>query len=282
VSTTDEATMGAARALWSGTTAVVTGAGSGLGAGFAEVAAELGMAVVLCDIDGRRVGAQAARLGATGAEARAVAADVRDFAAVQALADGIDGDIGLVVNNAGVEHLGLLWEEEPEDWHRVVDINLNGVYHGVRAFVPRLVAQQRRSVVLNISSVGALTAGAYHGTYEVTKHAVLAMSEALADGLTIVGAPVQVSVALPGPVRTRIYADANAEAPGGDAFGGRLGAMRDLLEAEGMAPADAARLLLGRVAAGAFLVTTHLDWLRPLAAQRAQRLLELTGAELPR
>ncbi len=274
--------MGAARALWSGTTAVVTGAGSGLGAGFAEVAAELGMAVVLCDIDGRRVGAQAARLGATGAEARAVAADVRDFAAVQALADGIDGDIGLVVNNAGVEHLGLLWEEEPEDWHRVVDINLNGVYHGVRAFVPRLVAQQRRSVVLNISSVGALTAGAYHGTYEVTKHAVLAMSEALADGLTIVGAPVQVSVALPGPVRTRIYADANAEAPGGDAFGGRLGAMRDLLEAEGMAPADAARLLLGRVAAGAFLVTTHLDWLRPLAAQRAQRLLELTGAELPR
>ena len=277
----EDATLAEARALWSGTTAVVTGAGSGLGSGFAEVAVGLGMPVVLCDIDGRRLEAQAARLEGRGPAVRTVVVDVRNFTAVQALADSIDGDIGLVVNNAGVEHLGLLWEESPDDWHRVIDINLNGVYHGVRAFVPRMITQSRRSVVLNISSVGALTAGAYHGTYEVTKHAVLAMSEALADGLTIVGAPVQVSVALPGPVRTRIYEDANAAAPGPEAFDGRLGAMRGLLTDQGMAPADAARLLLTQVAAGNFVVTTHLDWLRPLASQRARRLLDITGVELP-
>jgi NAD(P)-dependent dehydrogenase (short-subunit alcohol dehydrogenase family) len=282
VTANNEAALAVARALREGTTAVVTGAGSGLGSGFAEVAGELGMRVVLCDIDGRRVQAEAARLAGGGADVRGVVVDVRDFTAVKTLADEVcgAGDVGLVVNNAGVEHLGLLWEVPLEDWHRVIDINLNGVYHGVRAFVPRLIAQQRRSVVLNISSVGALTTGAYHGTYEVTKHGVLALSEALADGLAMIGAPVQVSVALPGPVRTRIYADANAEAPGPDAFGGRLGSMRDLVADQGLAPPDAARSLLGQVAGGAFVVTTHLDWMRPLAAQRARRLLELTGAEL--
>jgi len=174
----DGTTMDAARGLWSGTTAVVTGAGSGLGSGFAEVAADLGMRVVVCDIDGRRAKQQASALAGRGAEAEAVVIDVRDFTAVQSLADEVcaAGDVGLLVNNAGVEHLGLLWEVTPEDWHRVVDVNLNGVFHGVRAFVPRMITQQRRSAVLNISSVGALTTGAYHGTYEVTKHAVLALA----------------------------------------------------------------------------------------------------------
>jgi NAD(P)-dependent dehydrogenase (short-subunit alcohol dehydrogenase family) len=283
VATNADDPMDTARELWSGTTAVITGAGSGLGAGFAEVAAELGMDVVLCDIDGERVEAVVERLRAAGATAEGIVADVRRFEDVQAFADRVfatSTGVGLLVNNAGVEHLGLLWEEPPESWHRVVDINLNGVYHGVRAFVPRMVTQARRSVVLNISSVGALTTGAYHSTYEVTKHAVLALSEALADGLTITGAPVQVSVALPGPVRTRIYADANTGVADEGGFGGRLDAMRALLLDDGMVPVDAARSLLSQVAAGAFVVTTHVDWLRPLAAQRAQRLLEMTGAEL--
>ncbi len=274
--------MDGARRLWSGTTAVITGAGSGLGAGFAEVAAGLDMGVVVCDIDAARVEAVVERLRESGATAEGVVVDVRRFEDVQALADRVftmPRGVGLLVNNAGVEHLGLLWEESPESWHRVIDINLNGVYHGVRAFVPRMVAQTRRSVVLNISSVGALTTGAYHGTYEVTKHAVLALSEALADGLTLTGAPVQVSVALPGPVRTRIYADANNGVVVQESISGRLDAMRALLVDDGMAPVDAARSLLAQVATGAFVVTTHLDWLRPLAAQRARRLLEMTGAD---
>jgi NAD(P)-dependent dehydrogenase (short-subunit alcohol dehydrogenase family) len=195
---------------------------------------------------------------------------------VQALAEEVaagDVPIGLLVNNAGVEHVGLLWEEPTEAWHRVVDVNLHGVYHGVRCFVPYLVRQERPSVVLNIASVGALTSGAHHGTYEVTKHGVLVLSEALADGLAAAGAPVQVSVALPGPVRTHIYEDANPGASG--AIGERVAAMRRLLAEEGMAPLEAARTMLAQAAAGAFWVTTDPELLRSLAGQRARRLLEL-------
>jgi NAD(P)-dependent dehydrogenase (short-subunit alcohol dehydrogenase family) len=263
-----------ARRLFEGSVAVVTGAGSGLGAGFAEVAASLGMRVVLADVDARRLEAVEGRIGAVEGMARRMVTDVRRYEEVQALADWVfaEGEhVGLLVNNAGVEHVGPVWEVPPEDWHRVVGVNLHGVYHGVRAFVPAMMAAVRRSVVLNVASVGALTAGADHGAYEVTKHGVLVLSEALADGLSAAGAPVQVSVALPGPVRTRIYEDANP-ATGAGAADDRVAAMRRLLAEEGMAPLEAARTMLAQVAAGAFWVTTHPDMLRALAERRAERL----------
>lgn len=270
--------LAAARALWGGTVAVITGAGSGLGAGFAEVASSLGAEVALADVDAGRLGEVGDRLAEAGGRVRTSVVDVRRFEDVRAFADELAAGgvpIGLVVNNAGVEHVGLLWEESPEAWHRVVDVNLHGVYHGVRAFVPHLLRQEHRSVVLNLASVGGLTTGAHHGTYEVTKHGVLVLSEALADGLAATGAPVQVSVALPGPVRTRIYDDANPVTAAASPTGERVAAMRRLLADEGTAPVDAARTMLAQAAAGAFWVTTHPAMLRALAEQRAERLREL-------
>lgn len=271
------ADLNEARARWSGTTAVITGAGSGLGAGFAEVAAEIGMSVVLADVDPDRLGETARRVEGAGATALALRTDVSRYGEVENLAARVfDGPVhlGLLINNAGVEHVGLLWEEPPESWHRVVGVNLNGVYHGVRAFLPRMLADGRPGTVLNIASVAALTTGAYHGVYEVTKHGVLALSEALADGLAAAGAGVQVSVALPGPVRTRIYRDANAQVAPGSANAGHVEAMRRMLD-EGMTPVVAARTMLARVAAGDFAVTTHPEMLRALAAQRSARLAQL-------
>lgn len=257
-----------ARTRWSGRTVVVTGAAGGLGRAFARTLADLGADVVLSDVDAAALQQVADGVG------DAVVADVRDHAAVQALADQVHrdhGEVALLINNAGIEHVAQLWETPPEAWHRVVEINLSGVYHGVRAFVPAMLDAGGDAVVFNIASVAALTTGGRNAVYQVTKHGVLAMSESLADGLAAVGADVQVSVALPGPVRTRIYADAESEGEASD----HLGVLRSLLDDQGMPPEEAATLMLEQVAGGAFAVSPHPEWVERMAKQRADRLLGL-------
>jgi NAD(P)-dependent dehydrogenase (short-subunit alcohol dehydrogenase family) len=270
----DDDDLAQARERWEGRVAVITGAAGGLGSAFADVASSIGMDLVLTDVDAAGLEALATRIEAAGGRATTMVTDVRDYDAVEALADAAfaAGDVALLVNNAGIEHVGLIWEEPPEAWHRVIDINLNGVYHGVRAFVPRMLEAGRPAVVFNLGSVASLTSGAQHAVYQVSKHGVLALSEALADGLASTGAPVQVSGALPGPVDTRIYADANAGAPGE-----HVDAMRTMIAA-GMAPAEAARLMLAQVASGAFAVSPHPEWVQRMAAQRAERLVGLMPA----
>jgi len=254
-----------ARSKWSGRTAVVTGAGSGLGAGFARVLAGVGARVVLVDVNAAAVEEVAEGVG------EAVVTDVRDYEAVDALAERVwrdHGEVALVINNAGVEHVGLMWERTPEEWHRLIDVNLSGVFHGVRAFVPRMLAAGTEGVVLNVASVGALMAGPRHTVYQLTKHGVLVLSEGLAAELAAVGAPVTVSVALPGAVRTRIYVDAHATDDAAD----QLGRVRTMLDETGMEPEDAAAMMLEQVAAGAFAVTTDPEGTRALADARAERL----------
>lgn len=257
-----------ARSRWSGRTAVVTGAAGGLGAGFARVLAGLGARVVLSDADAAALEATASGVGTP------VVADVRDAAAVQALADRAwddGGDVALLINNAGVERVGTAWEQPLEDWQRVIDVNLNGVHNGIRAFVPRMLEAGGDRAVLNIASVAALVSPGSNAAYAVSKHAVLALSESLAEALAAVGAGVQVSVALPGPVRTRIYADADA-VPVAEAH---LDGLRSMLDEQGMAPDEAATMILGQVAAGSFAVTSHPDWVHRLADARADRLRAL-------
>lgn len=257
---------------------MITGAGSGIGAGLAWAAAGLGMTVVLADVSDVRMSQVANRIERAGGRARVVPTDVTDMAAVERLADvAFDevGDVRLVANNAGVEHVGLLWEEPAESWHRVIDVNLNGVYHGIRAFVPRLVAAGQPAHVLSTASVGGLSTGAYHGGYQVTKHAVLALSECLAADLATVGAPVHVSVALPGPVDTRIFTDANAHTAGGTVVGGQVEAMRTLLADRGMSADEAGARLLAQVGEGRFWVTTHPAMVGESGTRRAERLLDL-------
>jgi NAD(P)-dependent dehydrogenase (short-subunit alcohol dehydrogenase family) len=248
-----------ARARWSGRTVVVTGAATGLGAGFAEVLAGIGARVVHCDVN---ADALQAIVGET------VVVDVRDFDAVEELAARIfreSSDVALLINNAGVESVGFPWEQSPDEWRRVMDVNLSGVFHGIRAFVPRMLSAGTDSSVLNIASVGALTATGRNAAYQVSKHGVLALSEALADGLAAVGAAVHVSVALPGPVRTRIYADAQAAGDTSE----HLSGLRSMLAGQGMAPESAAAIMLEQVAAGAFAVSSHPDWVQRLAGKRA-------------
>ena len=149
-----------ARHLFSGGVAVITGAGSGIGAALARHAVTLGMTAVLADVDVDAIAALRAELGAAAARSPVVC-DVRDPMAMQELADRTYRDIGpvrLLVNNAGVEQFGYLWDTPVANWRRVVDINVSGVFHGVRAFLPRMMATDDPAWVWNLSSVGGVLA----------------------------------------------------------------------------------------------------------------------------
>ena len=146
---------------FSGGVAVITGAGAGIGAGLARHAAALGMTVVLADIDAAAAAALRDELCAAGGSAVDVLCDVRDPDAVHDLADRTYREVGpvrLLVNNAGVEQFGYLWDTPVANWRRVVDINVSGVFHGVRAFLPKMMATEEQAWVWNLSSVGGVLA----------------------------------------------------------------------------------------------------------------------------
>jgi NAD(P)-dependent dehydrogenase (short-subunit alcohol dehydrogenase family) len=190
-----------------GRVAVVTGAASGIGLGIAEAFAEAGMKVVLADMDTDRLLAVRARLAGLGHEVAAVVTDVGDPAQVEALADAtIDafGDVHVICNNAGVVRAGRTWELPLEDWALVLRVNLLGVVHGVRSFVPRLLASGHEGHVVNVASMAAVTPVPGIGPYNVSKHGVLALSETLQAELGAAGAPIGVTVVMPGRVRSRL------------------------------------------------------------------------------
>lgn len=187
--------------------AVVTGAASGIGLAIAEVGLAEGMRVVLADVDGDNLRAQASRLaGREGRErVHAAVTDVRDPEAVEHLGHTVlerFGALHLAVNNAGVVGRGFSWELPLDEWHRVVDVDLWGVVHGVRTFVPLILATGEEGHVVNVASMAAVLALDRLGPYTVAKHGVLGLTDVLRAEFTALGAPVGASVVMPGMVRT--------------------------------------------------------------------------------
>ncbi len=188
-----------------GRTAVVTGAASGIGLAVVEAFVGVGMRVVMADVDEEHLGAHAARLAEGGADVRAVMVDVRDPEAVDrvgAVAIEQFGKLHVAVNNAGVVNGGYSWEIPLEDWHRVIDIDLWGVIHGIRSFVPRILASQEEGHVVNTSSMAAVLALGRLGPYTVAKHGVLGLSDVLRAEFASLDAPIGVSVVMPGMIKT--------------------------------------------------------------------------------
>ena len=190
-----------------GKVAVVTGAASGIGFALSGAFAGEGMKVVMADVEASALREAVAQIRASGAEALDVLTDVRDPDQVEAVAQkAMDafGGIHVACNNAGVAGGGLqLWELPLAAWEWTLGVNLWGVIHGVRAFVPRMIAQGEGHVV-NTASIAGMLSGGTTGPYTASKFAVVALSEALFFELQLAGAPVGVSVLCPGWVNTRI------------------------------------------------------------------------------
>lgn len=214
-----------ARETFAGGVAVITGAGSGIGAGLARHASRLGMTVVLADVDADAISALRDELCAVGGTAVDVECDVRDPEAVQALADSTYRDVGpvrLLVNNAGVEQFGYLWDTPIANWQRVLDINVSGVFFGVRAFLPKMMAIDEEAWVWNLSSVGGVVAIPLQAPYIISKHAVLALTECLYLDVQSAGHDnhIHVQAVLPGALVSNIFESAG----GVDADSGDVGA----------------------------------------------------------
>ncbi len=192
-----------------GKVAVITGAGSGFGREFARTAAGLGMKLVLADIQADALDATVAEARLAGADAIGLLCDVSRAHDVQSLAGAArqrHGGIHLVFNNAGVAGTGgYLWENSEKDWQWVLGVNLWGVIHGIRAFVPILIEQGEPCHIVNTASVAGLVTPPLLGAYSVSKHAVVAASEALVHDLRVAKASVGVSVLCPAFVPTGIF-----------------------------------------------------------------------------
>lgn len=197
-----------------GKIAAVTGAASGLGRAMALAFARAGMHVALADVDEAGADAAAEEARGCGVQAFGMRVDVSSATELERFASRTMSELGgvhLVCNNAGVSPLGAVWESTSADWQWILGVNLWGVIHGVRAFMPRLLAQNEGHVV-NTASVAGLISPPGMGAYNVTKHAVVALSESLYHDLRERHANVGVSVLCPAYVPTRI-ADSERNRP---------------------------------------------------------------------
>jgi NAD(P)-dependent dehydrogenase (short-subunit alcohol dehydrogenase family) len=193
-------------------TAVVTGAGSGLGREFALLGAKLGMRLVLADVQSDALKQTEASAIALGADVLTQVCDVRHGDEVESLAQAAlsrFGAIHLVFNNAGVGAGGLIWESTQHDWEWVLGVNLWGVIHGVRVFTPIMLASEKsdptfQGHIVNTASMAGLLTPPAMGVYNVSKHAVVALTETLFHDLSLVESGLGVSVLCPYFVPTGI------------------------------------------------------------------------------
>jgi NAD(P)-dependent dehydrogenase (short-subunit alcohol dehydrogenase family) len=187
--------------------AVITGAANGIGFGIAERCAQLGMKVVLAGINADNLATAEEKLKPTNATILSVRTDVSKREDVEALArKTMDtfGAVHLLVNNAGVGAGSSIWESTWEDWEWVMGVNLWGVIHGVKVFTPIMLVQDDVSHIVNVASISGLLPAYPVAPYQVTKQAVIGLTENLYYSLGGQKSKVKVSLICPGWVKTSI------------------------------------------------------------------------------
>ncbi len=266
-----------------GRTAVVTGAASGLGRAMALALAREGMHIALADVDETSLTHAADEVRAHGVRALALRVDVSKPAELDALAKRTVAELGgvhVVCNNAGVSPLGAVWENTVADWRWTLGVNLWGVIHGVRAFAPHLIAQDEGHIV-NTASVAGLISPPGMGIYNVTKHAVVALTESLYHDLQEKRSKVGVSVLCPAYVPTGISDSersrpAELANPAAEKSPERRAkeAMLKKAVASGKLSADhVAQTVIASIKAGRFYILTHPN-IKPAIRARMEDILE--------
>lgn len=252
-----------------GKVAVVTGAASGIGRATATAFAGEGMQVVLADIEKDTLEATASDLLALGHKVLPVVVDVSDGESVEALAAETIHEFGavhVVHLNAGVAAGGPIWTLSEKDWAWVLGVNLWGVIHGIRSFVPRMLSGGEPGHIVSTASMAGLTSSAMMGAYNVSKHGVVTMSETLLRDLSMMGSKIGVSVLCPGWVNTGIGESGrnrpdelrNAEGPN-LLEGGAASPLKAMLE-NGLQPDEVAAMVLDAVQTDRFYILTHPEW----------------------
>lgn len=265
--------------------AVITGAASGIGRALAHRCARERMKIVLADVEEAALAQTAQELCAEGATVLSVCANVAQAEEVEQIAQrtlAAFGAVHLLCNNAGVAVGGPLWEKTLQDWEWVLGVNLWGVIHGIRTFVPLMLAQETECYIVNTASIAGLVSTPMLGVYNVTKHGVVTLSETLYQELQEAGAPIKVSVLCPGWVNTRIGESArnrpaalrNAPPHPADAATATAVdvAMQEVIQA-GLPPADIAEQVFAAIREERFYILTHPPF-QKLIEERMQGILQ--------
>ncbi len=274
---------------WQGKTAVITGAGSGFGLELARIAARQGMRLVLIDVQQDALEQAAQEQRAAGAEVLSFGLSVADAQAMQAMATTVQQHWGaphLVFNNAGVGAGGLVWENSLDDWQWVLGVNLMGVVHGVRLFTPMMLEAARqdpawRGHIVNTASMAGLVNPPNMGVYNVSKHAVVSLTETLHHDLQLVTTQIGVSVMCPFFVATGIsQSQRNRPGPSGEpTLSQKVGAamMDKAVKAGKVSAAEVAEKTFAAIAARQFYIYSHP---KALASVR-ERLLDVVEGRTP-
>lgn len=266
-----------------GKTAVLTGAGSGFGLECARIGARMGMNLVLVDVQQDALDRAATEMTALGAQVLARQLDVSSATAMEQLAADVKARFGaphFVFNNAGVGAGGLVWENTVTDWNWVLGVNLWGVVHGVRLFTPMMLEAAQadpayQGHIVNTASMAGLLNAPNMGIYNVSKHAVVSLSETLYQDLSLVTDQVSASVLCPYFVPTGIsqsHRNRPADMPSGPPTQSQLigQAMSDKAVSSGkVTAAEVAQKVFDAVAVGQFYIYSH-----PQALGNVQQRME--------
>jgi NAD(P)-dependent dehydrogenase (short-subunit alcohol dehydrogenase family) len=265
--------------------AVITGAASGIGRAIAFRCASEGMKVVLSDIEQPALDQAEQELRATGATVLAVRTDVSKASEVEALAQKTLNTFGaahLLFNNAGVGAGSTVWESSLADWQWVIGVNLWSVIYGVRAFVPIMLAQDTECYIVNTASVAGLLPYHPSAPYQVTKHAVVALTENLYYSLAERQPKLRVSVLCPGWVNTRIM-DSDRNRPPelqNEPISGTISPDLEAIVQEmrhaaqtGMPPQQVADIVFNAIRTEQFYILTHPEF-APVVQERMENIIQ--------
>ena len=272
--------------------AVITGAASGIGFGIAEHCIRKGINVVMADVEEQALVEAGEKIRSMGGRTVGVLTDVSKPEDVKRLSrSAIDayGRVDLLFNNAGVAAGSSLWESTLNDVRWVIGVNLWGVIHCLREFIPIMIAQDSPCHIVNTSSLAGLTTYQPSAPYQLTKHAIAAMSEQLHHDLAIRGLKVKVSVLCPAFVNTRIM-DAERNRPVelmNDQSQTRLNEGDDEMEKvfrqmieQGLSAAETADLVFKAIVEEKFYILTHPE-MNPLIRMRLDDLLNGRNPTFP-